>query len=85
MTLPKWVEEGFIEALPQDVSNLGIQHEYAQLYLMAKSLAVAIEALRKLADNDHMINDCGDLGHSTHCVKCFVREALSEIEKMGEK
>lgn len=38
------------------------------------------EALRELADKNHMINDCGDLEHSTHCVRCFAKEALAESE-----
>jgi len=38
------------------------------------------KALKQLADDTHMINDCGDLEHSTHCVKCFAKQALTGEE-----
>lgn len=52
-------------------------------YRLRAQLKVCREALEKLADEDHMINDCGNLKHSTHCVNCFAKHALSQLE--GEK
>ena len=54
---------------------------YRRFVRKDKRIAELENALRQLADDEHMINDCGDLEHSTHCVKCFALQALSPATK----